>query len=253
MNQAVKKQAITDYESAYSAVDFEVIQAKYRKKLLIETLNTYQPKHVLEVGCGLDTIAKHWGQFEQFTIVEPGANFAQKARQATHDQQNTQVIEGFLEDEVANLRPVFDLVLLSSLLHEVPDVQVFLAGVQSICSDETVIHINVPNAKSLHRILALEMQMIDSVFETSAMQKMYQQTRIYDLDTLTSEIEKAGYEVISKGSFFMKPFTHGQMHALLQNNIVGNEVLDGLWNLTKHFPDNGSEIYMNVRRKKDSS
>jgi hypothetical protein len=44
----------------------------------------------------------------------------------------------------------------------------------------------------------------------------------------------------------MKPFTHGQMMSLVNNGLVTEQMLDGLWALTKHFPDAGSEIYVNL-------
>lgn len=249
MNTMLKKQEIAAYEHAYTASDFEVIQAKYRKRLLLELLNEQAPSKLLEVGCGLDTIANAWGNFSSLEIVEPGQLFADKARQDTQHLPNVKVIEAFLEDASASLTADYDLILLSSLLHEVPDVSAFLLSARALCSDSTLVHINVPNAKSMHRLLALEMGLIDSPYEQSSLQKTFKQPRIFDLDSLKALAESTGFQVVSEGSFFMKPFTHAQMNKLTNSGLINAEMLDGFWGLTKHFPENGSEIYINLRRK----
>lgn len=248
MSLTLKQQAIEAYQGAYSASSFEVIQAQYRKRLLLELLETHQPKRILEVGCGWDTIANSWQGFEHLCIVEPGSEFAQKARQDTAHNTKISVVQHFLED--ADLQAGdYDLILLSSLLHEVPDVEAFMLSAKALCSAETLVHVNVPNAKSMHRLLALEMGLIDTLYAPSELQKTFNQPRIFDLQSLKTLADLTGFEVVSEGSFFMKPFTHAQMHTLAQTGFANQAMLDGLWALTKHFPENGSEIYINLKRK----
>jgi 2-polyprenyl-3-methyl-5-hydroxy-6-metoxy-1,4-benzoquinol methylase len=249
MTDILKKQQIEHYEAAYTESDFEVLQAQYRKRLLLELLNQYQPKHLLEVGCGWDTIANSWSEFETLTIVEPGPKFAQQARQDISKFAHAQVMESFIEDACAQLKPQFDLILLSSLLHEVPDVSAILNHVKSLCSKDTLVHINVPNAKSLHRLLAVEMGLMSSVYESSELQKKFKQPRIFDLESLRSLVTSLGFEVVSEGSFFIKPFTHSQMNTLMTQQFLNMQMLDGLWGLAKCLPEYGSEIYINIRCK----
>lgn len=241
----LSKTAIAAYETAYTETDFEVTQAAYRKKLLIEQLNKLKPKRILEVGCGWDTISNHWDQFEALTIIEPGPGFAKKARHDTGSRLNVRVIEEFLESVPNDELQGYDCILLSSLLHEVDDDELFLQTVKRACGPNTIVHLNVPNAASMHRLLALEMGLISDVKATSDMQKHYQQTRIYDLTTLTALITKLGFKVTEKGSFLVKPFTHAQMQSLVESKFLSKKMLDGFYRLAKHFPENGSEIYVN--------
>lgn len=249
MSLTLKQQEIEAYQSAYTASNFEVIQAQYRKRLLLELLETHQPKRVLEVGCGWDTIANSWQDFEHLCIVEPGSEFAEKARQDMAHNRKVNVVQHFLEDATEVLRDEYDLILLSSLLHEVPDVEALMLSAKALCSAHTLVHVNVPNAKSMHRLLALEMGLIDTLYAPSDLQKTFKQPRIFDLQSLKTLADLTGFEVVSEGSFFMKPFTHAQMHTLAQNGFANQAMLDGLWALTKHFPENGSEIYINLKRK----
>lgn len=253
MSLTIKQQEIEAYQSAYSASNFEVIQAQYRKRLLLELLEKHQPKRILEVGCGWDTIANSWQGFEHLCIVEPGSEFAEKARQDMAHNSKVKVVQHFLEDATEILRDDYDLILLSSLLHEVPDVEALMLSAKALCSAHTLVHVNVPNAKSMHRLLALEMGLIDTLYAPSDLQKTFKQPRIFDLQSLKTLADLTGFEVVSEGSFFMKPFTHAQMHTLAQTGFATNAMLDGLWALTKHFPENGSEIYINLQRKESTS
>lgn len=250
MSEQQRKQAIADYEQAYSASDFEVIQARYRKRLLLELLETCQPRRILEVGCGWETIASHWSAFEQLTIVEPGAQFAAKARQDTAAMTGVTVIEQFMEEAVpACQSQQYDLILLSSLLHEVPDPAAVLVAAKALCRRETLVHVNVPNARSMHRLLALEMGLIEDVHAPSALQQAFRQPRIFDLAQLSALASSVGFRVEAQGSFFVKPFTHGQMQHLVTQGMLTPQMLDGLWGLATYFPEHGSEIYVNLKRE----
>lgn len=250
MSDAQRKQAIADYEQAYSASDFEVIQARYRKRLLLELLDTLQPRRILEVGCGWETIACHWSGFEQLTIVEPGAQFAARARHDTAAMAGVTVVEQFMEEAVPVCRQHdYDLILLSSLLHEVPDPAAVLQAAKALCSAETLVHVNVPNALSMHRLLAVEMGLMADVYTPSALQQSFRQPRIFDLAQLTALASGVGFQVTAQGSFFVKPFTHGQMQQLVTQGMLTPQMLDGLWGLAKHFPEHGSEIYVNLKRE----
>ena len=253
MSLTTKQQEIEAYQSAYSASNFEVIQAQYRKRLLLELLETHQPKRILEVGCGWDTIANSWQGFEHVCIVEPGSAFAEKARQDTAHNSKVSVVQHFLEEATEQLQGDYDLILLSSLLHEVPDAEALMLSAKALCSAHTLVHVNVPNAKSMHRLLALEMGLIDTLYAPSELQKTFKQPRIFDLQSLKTLADLTGFAVVSEGSFFMKPFTHAQMHTLAQTGFANHAMLDGLWALTKHFPENGSEIYINLQRKESTS
>ncbi|SCZ87082.1 class I SAM-dependent methyltransferase [Nitrosomonas mobilis] len=248
-NPTTRQQEIEAYQSAYSASSFEEMQARYRKRLLLELLEQRQPKRILEVGCGWDTIANAWQGFEHLCIVEPGSKFAEKAKNDVAHNSNVKVVREFLENAIDVLKDNYDLILLSSLLHEVPDAEALLLSARALCSDHTLIHVNVPNAKSLHRLLALEMGLINSLCVPSGLQKTFKQPRIFDLQSLKALAVLTGFDVMSEGSFFVKPFSHAQMHTLMQTGFATQAMLDGLWSLTKHFPEHGSEIYINLQRK----
>ena len=52
---------------------------------------------------------------------------------------------------------------------------------------------------------------------------------------------------MSKGSYFIKPFNHKKMAELLELEIIDKQLLVGLDNMIKYFPENGAEIFVNCR------
>ena len=152
------------------------------------------------------------------------------------------------EEQVINLPNIqYDMVICNSLLHEVIEPQKLLMAIKKICNKETIIHINVPNMNSIHRLLGVEMNIIADKFEASDNNKKFQQNTNFDLGKLKYIVENNGLKVIEDGSFFVKPFSHKQMNAMIQQCIIDEKVLDGLYNITKYMPQFGSEIYVNCK------
>ena len=64
-------------------------------------------------------------------------------------------------------------------------------------------HVNVPNAHSLHRLLAVEIGLIEDPFELSSTQKQMQQHSTFGLDSLAELLCQQGFEVQSSGGYFI--------------------------------------------------
>jgi len=239
---------LEDYTVNYYNQPFEDIQVLYRKRKVLELIKKQNHRTLLEIGCGLDPLFNHFNEFDKLVILEPSNAFFENAvKQADKDEELTDkvdIINGLLEDSVRQLQEYnFDFILVSCLLHEIEDTALFLANLRQIAREDTIIHIDVPNAFSFHRVLALEMGLIESVFEMSASNLKFQQQRVFDLKSLTALITSAGFTVIDSGSFFVKPFMHKQMSGLIEHGIIDYTVLDGLYNMVKFIPEMGSEIY----------
>ncbi len=141
----------------------------------------------------------------------------------------------------------FEMVICSSLLHEVVNADELLKGIRSICNSETIVHINIPNKNSIHRILAYESQIISDTEVFSERNRMFQQNRVLGLSELRELVENNGFKIVDEGSFFIKPFSHIQMQRLLECAIIDESVLDGFYELEKYIPGFGSEIFVNCR------
>lgn len=241
------------YASRYAALPFERIQVEYRRQLVLDVLQRLRPRRVVEVGCGEESLALYAGHttgYDRWIIVEPAERFAEQAQARLRDDPRVTVVVATIEDAVRAgtlATASHDLVLLSSLLHEVPDPGLVLRGARALCHPGGHIHVNVPNATSFHRELAVAMGIVPSVETPSAQQVALQQRRIFDASSLHALVGRSGLRVEEGGGYFVKPFTHAQMQALVTLGTIDRSVLDGLYRLGKKFPGMASEIWVNAR------
>lgn len=239
---------ILDYTEKYNEYSFETYQVKYRRKKVIEEIEKYKPSSILEIGCGdnplfLDVLGV------DFTIVEPSSYFASNAiRLSNKYKRNVKVICDFFENTIDNHNG-YDMIICSALLHEIEKPLDFLLNLFSICDTDTIIHINVPNANSMHRILALESGLISSKYDMTKRNIELQQNSVFDVKTLSGLVCNAGGTVIDSGTFFIKPFSHAQMLDLLNSEIITEKVLDGFYNISRYMPDLGSELYVTCKKE----
>ncbi|MBK9731384.1 MAG: class I SAM-dependent methyltransferase [Chitinophagaceae bacterium] len=245
---------LDQYFNSYQAHEFETVQAFYRRKKVLEIIKSLAPKSILEVGSGAEPLFTDVDVFNQFCVVEPTSGFFQEAEKLKEKlpaeiQQKVFLYNSNIE-EYANLaHTTFDLIIVSGLLHEVEFPDKILEVVGRLCSPNTTLHINVPNAWSFHRMLAVASGIIPSVFTPSDSQKQLQQHHTFDMERLAELVVNNGFTILDSGSFFIKPFTHSQMQQMLMHKIIDRKILDGLFALSEQFPQHGSEIFVNVKHQ----
>jgi ubiquinone/menaquinone biosynthesis C-methylase UbiE len=243
---------LLDYQEQYSKQPYEKYQVAFRKRKIKELLSKYDHTKLLEVGCGLESIFLDLDSFKHLTVIEPAEMFYVKALEdATKSgHKNINVIKALLEEaEVPLKNESFNFILVSSLLHEIPDQAKFLKALHTISSADTVIHINVPNAKSFHRLLAVEMGLIKSEFEMSASNIQFQQQGVFDLDTLKKIVTDNNFEVVESGTYSFKPFTHQQMQNMINISAITEEMLNGFYKMERYLQGLGSEVFVNIKKK----
>ncbi len=243
---------IQDYEAKYQEEPCEKYQVKYRREKILELMLSCKHETVLEIGCGMEPLFEYVNDYKQMVIVEPGDTFILNAkRKARESESNVVCIQGFFEEKIDQIKAtcgIYDFIVLSSLLHEVEGPEKLLKAIYQVCSDETIVHINVPNANSLHRLLAKEMGLIQDVHELSNLQKTMQRNSVFDLDSLCGIVSKCGFEVMQKGTYFPKLLSAGQMEKMLQQGIVKEDIFQGLNKMIKYVPEFGSEIFVQAKK-----
>lgn len=244
---------VKDYIGKYVKNDFEInFQVKYRRKKILEIIRKYHPNKILEIGCGMEPIFMYLDleNISHIEIVEPGEEFYRNAKTLILKkaaQEKVSVVQGFLEERYKEIDADYDFILCSGLLHEVEMPEQLLNCIRKISRKDTIVHINVPNAYSLHRILAYKMGLIDDVHQLSEANHVLQQHSVFDLDMLCELVEVSDMQVIDRGSYFCKPFTHQQMYKLWEMEILNEKMLDGFDQMIQYMPQYGSEIYVNAK------
>ncbi len=247
MSQIVRD--IEKYTKDYNNSDFEHVLVTYRRKKVLEILNSYKPKNIIEVGCGNDSIFNHYKDYDSFTVVEPSLEFCNVARQSLNYNDKITLINGFLEDTFTKcIGNDYDFIIVSGLLHEVPNPDLLLSTVKKLCTSKTVIHVNVPNSKSFHLLWAFKAGLIPNTEIKTKLAEKLQRNTIFDMEKLVKTVENNGFTILEKGSYFIKPFNHEKMQQLIENNYIDNNLLNGLYDLIEYLPEFGAEIFVNLRK-----
>jgi ubiquinone/menaquinone biosynthesis C-methylase UbiE len=245
-----EKRNLRGYVNNYRILPFETIQVEYRRKLVLSQVIRSAPRRLLEVGCGTCPLFTDLPKDIAITVVEPAQEFVDHARQLATGRNNVNILQGYIETIDIGSSD-FDMIILSCVLHEVPKPSEMLEAIRGYCSAGTTLHVNVPNANSFHRLLAVSMGLIPSTIQQSDMQLLMQQRDTpYDANSLRAELSSSGFDVVDEGSLFVKPFTHAQMQYLVDSGFMTRSMLDGFDKLVKWLPDLGSEIWANSRRVK---
>jgi len=248
----MEERNIQMYTKKYLKAPFLEENVEYRRKCVLAQLEKYPHRKILEIGCGMFPLFHYMKtEYDKYYIVDPSIFFANNARELAGEQLEKKiwVYTGYFEqmlDVVRNVEP--DFIICSSLLHEVRDERGLLQAIREVAVKESVIHINVPNATSMHRLIAKEMGLIEDIYTKSKTQNELQQRQVYDMEQLKTLVIENGYDILEEGSYFIKPFTHRQMSLMLKQNIIDKKVLEGLDRIVKYFPENGSEIFVNLKK-----
>lgn len=253
MNDAASERDIRAYQAAYaSTYDFEAVQVRFRREAVLDSLRARKPRHVVEIGCGMEPLLPHYlasgNDIDSWVVVEPAPMFAQAARDAGRDCVGLLVLEEFFGNGVAERivreHGFADMVVCSGLLHEVADPMGLLGAIRKLMADKALLHVNVPNAASLHRRLAKAMGLIQDLEALSDRNVELQQHRVYSLATLERDLRAAGLRPVEGGGILMKPFTHAQMSIVV--DAIGSDILAGLAVLGRELPELSSEIFVNA-------
>lgn len=245
------QQYAADYLDDYG---FEKVLVAYRRQVVLEQLQAAKPQVVLEIGCGAELMYQHYLQQEKpvecWLVIEPAADFCRMAREAA--LPGMVVKEGFLEDSSVKLQAILpdlpDVVICSGVLQEVPSASAMLNAIHGLMGAHSQLHVNVANAASFHRRLAVAMGLIPTLDTFSERNLKMQQHRVYDMAGLEAELSAAGFDIEERGGYLVKPFTHEQMQAIAPG--LGQSVMDGLFELGRREPELACEIFVNARKKR---
>lgn len=239
---------------------FEKSLINFRRRHLLDIFDSLKPKNILEVGCGTEPIFCWFNSFDKVQIIERSKEFCEIARLELGELQGRLPeyakldvsIENIAFEECSDFLPEVDFVVLGSILHEVDNPEVFLSHLKSLLKGGEHIYVNVPNANSLHRLLAYQCGIIKSITEISFRGAFFETKRVFTIETLSKLMDKCGFDIVESGSVALKPFTHAQMDKIFDLDQKDNDsLLEALFYADRVTPGMGSEIWMLVSARKN--
>lgn len=249
MSEAGAQRDLTDYLGAYKALPFEEIQESLRRGWVTKWLEGLSANSVVEVGCGRQTIFQTYSPAIRSVIIEPIQEFLDLAlsRTVTPNEPDSYctTLENYAASSEAEL---FDVTLLSSILHEVENPRLFLESAAKITRPGGSIVLVVTNKLSIHRILGVHMGVLGDLNEKTQTEiQMQQHSGAFTVDELKDLAESLGLKVWRFMSFAPKIFSHSQMQEMINEGVIDSDFPAIMDRLSEHLPLFGSELLMELR------
>ena len=221
------------YFKNFTKLPFERKLEKYRLQKVLELINSDlvgKVNKILEVGPGLNPVFDNLSGYELVHVLEPINDLYQLnlSKLANTESQYifNETLENFLKNSERCLN--YDLIILSSVLHEIPDYQKALEACHSLLDKNGNILIVVPNNQSIHRIIGAQKGLHPTGAKLTDTELTMQQSVSFSVESARNEIEMIGFETIQIKTEFIKIFPHAVMQELLNQSILNTEILTQL-------------------------
>jgi 2-polyprenyl-3-methyl-5-hydroxy-6-metoxy-1,4-benzoquinol methylase len=194
----------------------------------------------LEIGCSDGQMTQMLAErLRHLTVVEASERFVGEVqlRQIGNAVVHHCMFENFVPTNS------YDCIFATWVLTHMIDVQAVLKHVKGMLSDNGLLFVSVPNVRVLSRQLACHMGLLDELYGLTPNDLAHGHLRAYDRQRLNSELDKAGFEVVTQGGLMMKFLADFQMDQLYESEILTAAHADGLYSLGKEYPDLTAAIY----------
>jgi 2-polyprenyl-3-methyl-5-hydroxy-6-metoxy-1,4-benzoquinol methylase len=135
----------------------------------------------------------------------------------------------------------YDHVVATNVLHEQDDPDAFLADCARLAGPGLV-HLAVPNPRSLHRLVAVEMGLIPALTELSDNSRGLGHRGHLFREEVEAMARAQGLRTVAADGVFLKPLPNADLARL------DPDVLAGLARAGRHLPDHAAFYYLRLRR-----
>jgi 2-polyprenyl-3-methyl-5-hydroxy-6-metoxy-1,4-benzoquinol methylase len=207
-------------------------------KLCYFNFKTFEPfftgNLALELGPASGYMTKNLiNHFKEIHLIEGSEELLNKIP----DYKNVKKIHSLFEDYESNIK--YDTIIMSHVLEHIEDPISILKKIYTWLADKGVFLVSVPNARSIHRMAAVEMGILENVYTLNSRDEELGHYRVYDMEKLEDDISKAGFTIKDKGGIFLKPLSNRQ----IEDNWT-DEMIDGFYKLGHFFKENCAEIFI---------
>lgn len=217
------------YNDSFLKVDFKLAEYGF------QTIKPFfRGNSALELGPASGYMTKNIvNEFASVHLVEGSSQLLNQIP----DYENVIKFNSMFED--FNTDETFDTIIMSHVLEHISDPVFVLEKIKSWLKPDGVFIVAVPNAKSIHRLAAVQMELLDSEYTLNERDHQLGHYRVYDLNLLKEHVRQAGFDVIYSGGYFLKPVSNAQ----IENNWT-EEMVEGFYKLGQQFQENCAEIFL---------
>lgn len=210
------------------------------QELIIQTFEPFmkfkKDARGLQLGCcDKHQLEKLIIKLNKLDIIEGSKKFIEKAQTWTF--ANVNYIYALFEEYKPQNNIKYDFVFATYVLEHVMDVSMVLQMVKSVLKPDGFLFVVVPNARALSRQLALHMGLISDLKTLTQNDLDHGHRRIYDRVSLNKDLESSGFKIIAQGGIMLKFLADFQMERLIDEGILQQEQIQGLYKLGLQYPD----------------
>lgn len=220
------------------SVNYSAYIYPYRYRLVRQ--NMHGPK-VLEVGVGHADVTNWLSEDGDFEIVSiDGSQLVlDKALEKISHPERVTFVHTYFEEFDSDI--MFDDILMTNSLEHVEDPVKVMSYMRKFLKPGGSLHITVPNAMSIHRMLGKEMGMLKHETSLNSHDVKVGHQRVYTPELLKEHAISAGFRVIHQDGIILKTLSNLQINVLM--DTYGKELIDGLFAVGRRLPELSAEIY----------
>lgn len=200
-----------------------------------EEIKQYIRQPLLEIGAAdgyMTQLISANHNIKHYHIVEASQLYAQylKGKFAS-----VKVINSTLEKYQYEKK--YKTIIASHVLEHIPNVNQFLKKAYSLLDDNGYFIVSVPNALSIHRLVGVEMGILNNPYELNEQDKKIGHFRVYDNDKLKVDLEKNKFKVHILTGSFIKFLSNSQTE-----KVIPKRNWMAYYKVSKRFPQFCSDI-----------
>ncbi|MBN1588320.1 MAG: methyltransferase domain-containing protein [Pirellulales bacterium] len=228
---------------AYAHADLAGVNEQYHVHLRDTLIPPGGGRSALELGCGKGLWTKVLcDRYDVVDVVDGSAdllrqvaerNVGRRARLTTH--------QSLVEDLPDGRDRQWQHIYITFLLEHVQRPVDVLRRIKSCLADDGQIFLAVPNARSVHRVVAHRMGLIEALDELSENDLRTGHRRVYTAELLRSHVLTAGYEIVAERSVGLKVLNLRQMEHWSADQVNAFCISGDL------APDNGAYLTLTAR------
>jgi len=207
-------------------------------KLVEQGFKTFKPyfngTSCLELGPATGYMTKFLiNEFQSLTVVEGAKSLLDKIP----NYPNLTKINCLFEEYNPNVK--YETIIMNHVLEHIEKPIELLKKINNWLTNDGVLIIGVPNAKSFHRLAAVQMGLLISEYQLNQRDIDLGHYRVYDMDLLKIHVMAANYSIIKEGGIFLKFLSNKQIE-----NYFDDEIINAYFKLADNFYYNSAEIYL---------
>ncbi|MDW8301630.1 MAG: methyltransferase domain-containing protein [Bacteroidia bacterium] len=212
------------------------------------TIVTQKLKSVLSLGIGYQVVSGGFvsmltnQQIDSYDIVESAESIIAEFRDRHKAINNINLYHNYFENFSSNKK--YDAIEMGFILEHVDDPQFILNRFKDFLTENGMIFIAVPNARSLHRLIGHYADLLPNIYELSQYDLQLGHKRYFDLPHIEDLVNSCGLKIITKKGLMLKPITGEQIKKL----GWGDNIISALMIIGESYPEIANCIYIEAQK-----